>query len=844
MRICRLPSWNILLRSIRNPFGLRTVRRSPATMTKIEQFEDRVLLTAYTVLNNADSGGDSLRQAILDANANPGADTIVFNLDPGSLVIQPTTLLPGLTDPVTIDGTTQPGFAGIPLVVISGSLLPSQTFGSGLEIDTSNSTIKSLVVQGFSEGEGILIGGFGSSGVTGNHIEGCYIGVNAAGTAAAPNGNGIRIANGAQDNVVGGTAGQGNVISGNLGYGILVQDSGTTGNRIEGNTLGASADRTTAIGNGYGVAVGEGASNNTIGGLVAGASNLISGNVDYGISLVGSDVSGMVIQGNLIGTNAAGSAALGDFTAVAGISLSGGTHDNLIGGTTAAARNIIAGTAGTGIRISGSGTANNTIHGNFLGVDATGSSSIAIGDDGIFIEGANLNLIGGTAVGTGNVISGTERHGVVIFGGTATGNTVQGNRIGTTASGTAAIPNGSDGIRVDGAPDNTIGGAAAGAGNLISGNTQNGITLTEPGCEGNIVQGNLLGVQVDGTSPLPNGIDGLDVNFSASNNQIGGRNAGEGNIIAFNAIRGLEITGNSTLGNSLLGNSIHSNATFEVDLNSDLTTANDALDADVGPNGLQNYPVMTSAVSSSGSLTVQGTFNSSASSTFTVDFYASSANDPSGLGQGQIYLGSQTVTTSPAGSTGFAATLSVNVAVGNVVTAMATDASGNTSEFSASVAVSAASPNPVLILSGAAVSYSPRQAPVVLDAAALVTDADSPNFNGGQLVVKLSPRGKGSELLAIRNQGTGAGQIAVVDGTVQFGGTAIGTFVGSKGKKSLVVTFNGNATSEAVQALVRNITYHNKAKRLKTPTRTAQFQITDDAGHSSALINALISFAN
>ena len=320
---------------ISRPFEKRKRPKTPSKTGPIELFEE-----TSAALATADSGAGSLRQAILDANENAGADVIAFNLDVGELEIQPLTLLPAITDPVLIDGTTQPGFASAPLVIINGDLLPPETFGPGLEIDTSNSTIKSLVVNGFTDGDGILIGGFETDGVTGNHVEGSYIGVSADGTEAVPNANGIRIADGAQNNVIGGTsASQGNLISGNLTYGILLQDPDTTGNVIQGNTIGTGTD----VGNGYGVALVDGASNNTIGGTVAGARNLISGNIDYGIALVGDDVTGNVIQGNWIGLDETGMAAYGNLTAVAGISLTAGAHDNTIGGTAAGAGNVIAG---------------------------------------------------------------------------------------------------------------------------------------------------------------------------------------------------------------------------------------------------------------------------------------------------------------------------------------------------------------------------------------------------------------------------------------------------------------------------------------------------------------------
>lgn len=835
---------------ISRPFEKRKRLKTHPKSGPIEVFEDRVLLTAYSVDTNDDSGAGSLRQAILDANAHLGADTIEFNLDSDELVIQPLSSLPAITDPVTIDGATQPGFTLQPIVTISGALIPAETFAPGLEIDTSNSTIRSLVINGFADGEGILIGGFDSTGVTGNHVEGCYIGLSADGSTVIPNANGIRIANGAQNNVIGGTtAGQGNTISGNSTYGILLQGEGTSGNLIQGNIIGITEDPLTDVGNGYGISLAQGASNNTIGGTTAGARNLISGNIDYGIALVGNDVTGNVIQGNWIGLNGTGTAAYGSFTDVAGISLSNGAHGNTIGGTAAGAGNVIAGVTGNGITLQDEGTSNNVIQGNYLGVNASGTAAVGINDDAIFVIDATNNTIGGTVAGAGNVISGAGRHGITIFGASTSGNNVWGNLIGTNAAGTTAIPNGNDGIHFDGAPDNIVGGATLAKRNVISGNAQNGITVTGAGASDNIVQGNYIGVQIDGESALPNQIDGIQIADGAVGTLIGGSAVlssgddvfGEPNVIAFNAGRGVNVTGNATTGNTIFGNSIYLNDTYEIDLNSDLRTNNDGSDGDNGPNGRQNFPILSSANSSAGSLAIFGTLNSTPLKTFTIDFYSSTAVDANGFGQGEVYLGSTQVITSATGAAGYSKVFTASVSAGHVITATATDDNGSTSEFSSAVTVvGTPSSNPVLTLSTATVISDSRTTPVVLDATATLTDADSANFNGGKLTVTLTPAGKGSDQLAVRNQGTGAGQISVSNKDVLFEGVVIGTMTGGKGKKALVVTLIGNATVEATQALVRNITYLNKAKKVPVHTKTAQFEVTDGSGHSSGKINKLI----
>jgi hypothetical protein len=164
--------------------------------------------TTFVVTNVINSGPGSLRQAMLDANANPGADVITFNIAGSSLRIQPQLSLPSITDPVVIDGSTQPGFSGTPIIELNGPMAP----GPGLFVNAPGSTIRSLVINGFENG-GIIIGTSG----TGSHIEGCYVGTDVTGLIAVSNGSyGVGVFS--SNNVIGGTtANTRNVISGNSG---------------------------------------------------------------------------------------------------------------------------------------------------------------------------------------------------------------------------------------------------------------------------------------------------------------------------------------------------------------------------------------------------------------------------------------------------------------------------------------------------------------------------------------------------------------------------------------------------------------------------------------------------
>ncbi|MBC7818685.1 MAG: DUF4347 domain-containing protein, partial [Planctomycetaceae bacterium] len=346
---------------------------------------------------------------------------------------------------------------------------------------------------------------------------------------------------------------------------------------------------------------------------------------------------------------------------------------------------------GDGIEIA-AGSDNNTIVGNYIGrltetgLDAGAAEANTL--NGLRVQGANTT-IGGTTASAGNVLSGNNDTGITITGAAATGNLVQGNFIGTNAAGTAVIANGVDGILINSnAANNTIGGTTTPARNVISGNVDDGVEL-DTGATGNIVRGNFIGTDITGTANLGNQSDGVLVNASTTNNQIGGTATGAGNTIAFNDGIGIDLLNGAGTGNGLLGNSIHSNGALGIDLNGDGVTANDAGDGDTGENDLQNYPTLTSARTDDFStVSVRGTLNSTASSTFRIEFFASSAADASGHGESERYLGFATVTTNSSGDVSFSQTLIASLAAGEVITATATNSTtGDTSEFSASIGV-------------------------------------------------------------------------------------------------------------------------------------------------------------
>jgi hypothetical protein len=577
------------------------------------------------------------------------------------------------------------------------------------------------VISGNS-GNGIFIGGAGSDN---NVIQGNLVGTDRTGMLPLANsGDGVGV--GSANNVIGGTApGARNVISGNSGDSeLVIFGPSAGGNRIQGNYIGTNAAGTAAIPNANPASVGLGVfgtPNNLIGGTLPGAGNLISGNGDTGVAIGGLAGTGNQVQGNFIGTDILGAAAVPNFV---GIFISSG--QNTIGGNSPAARNLVSGNALFGIQIFSANAVQNTVQGNYVGTDATGNGA-GVGNEGtglIVNGGASLNQIGGTTAGSGNVFSGNGEHGIQIRGVGTTNNTIQGNFVGTNATGSAGIPNKADGIRFDrGTSFDVVGGTVPGARNLISSNKGHGIHIDNfsttpntpgPGTGHITVQGNFIGTDVSGTGPLGNSLPGVIVFAGASDNLIGGTVAGAGNVVAFTTGAtvddgnggfvtlpgsGISIAndgnttgdagGNSSLRNRIAQNSVFANNGLGIDLSAlgimpDPTqgpTQNDACDADAGGNSYQNFPVLTSFFQGGGNVTVTGTLNATANTVYRIEFFSDSVSDPSGYGEGSFYLGFTNITTDGFCNAAFSFT-GTFVPGQNIVTATATDPDGNTSEFS------------------------------------------------------------------------------------------------------------------------------------------------------------------
>jgi CSLREA domain-containing protein len=452
----------------------------------------------------ASGGACTLRAAIQEANASPGGDVIEFAIGSGLQTIALSATLPAITAPVRIDGWTQPGYAGSPLVDIDAN------GKGGLVVTGGGTTIRGLVLRN-ATGNGIELTNGG-----GNVLEGNYVGM-------APNGT---------------------TPSANTGHGVVVTNS----------------------------------SNNRIGGTTIPQRNLISKNIG---------------KGN-----------------------------------------------GGGIVLNGGGS--NVIQGNFIGTDITGMVEHPNEARGIAIIGSSNNLIGGPTPGAGNLIAGNRATGVRMLGG-SNNNVVQRNYIGINKTVTQPIPN-DRGVQIRDGDGNQV------LDNLIIGNTYDGVLLW--GASNTLVSGNVIAY--NGFGPIG---DAQEAGYFG-------------------------VWVSSGTGNRIVSNQIYGNYHLGINLNNDVITANDTGDLDDGANNSQNFPTLTSATRAGSTTTVAGSLSSAPNGTFRVQFFANPACDSTGMGEGQYFLAETSVVTSASGTGSFNVVIPTLLPAGWAVAATATDAAGNTSEFS------------------------------------------------------------------------------------------------------------------------------------------------------------------
>ncbi len=534
----------------------------------------------------------TLRAAITEANRTATADVIEFNITgSGSKTIVLVSNPPGfappplsITTPLTIDATTQSGYAaGAPAITIDGDTLGMR----GIDVRARGVEIRGLRIKNFRE-HAIGVYDDASCVIRANEITDSVLGIE----------------------VQAGLAGAGPTLIGGA----------------------VTADRNVFSRNGTGISLWNGAHD-------------------------------VEIAGNLIGTDGTGTAAAGNTSYGVLVEAASVTiHDNVISGNQTA-----------GIQLGGAGE--KLVENNLIGTDITGTAAIP-NNHGIRVRGPGAEI-------AGNTISGNSNVGVFLTSAQCVGAKVHGNRIGTTASGTAALGN-EYGIQIDeSASGSTIGGTAAADRNVISGNylgiyvinLQPTFDITTQTRDHQIV-GNYIGPASDGTALLGNQL-AVYLYGAARNSLVGNRIQG-------NLYSGVAILGQFALDNTVRQNVISSNGGQPIDLEYDGVTVNDSFDSDVGANYHQNFPILQVA-NQNGMTQLGGTLSSSNLQDYTLDFYSTSSCS-SGTGP-SAYLTSATVSTNAAGNAPFLVTIPT-VPLGSGIFATATSSSGSTSEMSYCATVS------------------------------------------------------------------------------------------------------------------------------------------------------------
>ena len=522
------------------------------------------------------NGGDGVNITVAPSNtiggSTPGERNIIAgNKAHGITISSVNPAVPGQFSAVVIGNSIGTDATGNrPLGNSQDGILVANS--SGVVIGGPIDAMRNLVAG--NDGAGVQLLNATSVAVMGN-----FIGTNAAGNTALPNAVGVFI-NSGRGNVIGGptpTPGQGagNLISGNTNAGILIFGQNTVQNLVLGNLIGTDLAGATTLSNTIGVSLID-VAGNTIGGASAMLRNVISGNTSAGIYLFDRGTTGNQVLGNFIGTNLDGTRAidvpqplnpllpprqnLGVLLNDAPSNQIGDLTSGLIGGAPGA-RNLISGNV-VGVEIAGAIGRGNVIGGNFLGTDVTGRMALA-NRVGVFLNNAGAGVSGGGGVTTAgnlilrNVVSGNSSTGVQLLGTGATGNVIQGNYIGTDASGSVALPGQTQtaGIFIQGSPKNTIGGPTPQDRNVIAGNAGTGGLNSAgvyffAGAAGNVVRGNFIGTDATGNKVIGNGAYGVLL-FNAPNNSVDRSNSGNNRlknngIAAFRVFTGPVSSGSSS----------------------------------------------------------------------------------------------------------------------------------------------------------------------------------------------------------------------------------------------------------------------------------------------------------
>jgi parallel beta-helix repeat protein len=481
---------------------------------------------AVTTLS--DSGTGSLRAAIERANARRAARSVITFGVVGAIRLASD--LPVVTARVKIDGTSAPQYSKRPLVEIDANGHAGVTFGQGSDS---------------SELLGLAVGNAGTDGVTleagSITLNLNYIGLNLAGAAFGNGGDGVSLSAGSSNDRIGvNTSGDsgalGNVISGNAGNGLSLH--GSSGNTIAANRIGTDAGGKHAIPNGAnGIWITAASSANEIGGtrfvdaatgqannptgdkgtttpvfVVPPDGNLVSGNSGNGI-LIDTGSQGNTLNGNFVGTTADGDGAIPN--AGDGVRLNRANATVLAGcrfvNNPFVYYNVLAGNLGNGLRVTNSDDV--VVQGNFFGIGANNTTTVANNRDGILINGSSRNTQVGGVIPLGNVSAGNVLNGIEVAG-KASG-FITFNTFGGLLAFKGAAANGNDGVLIT-----ATGGNQTVRTNVLSGNIHNGLEIGGD-ARGVTVGPDIMGLNTEGNAVLPNGGDGLLVDGSAHGNIIG-----------------------------------------------------------------------------------------------------------------------------------------------------------------------------------------------------------------------------------------------------------------------------------------------------------------------------------
>ncbi len=520
--------------------GRASRAKSQPFQPRVERLEDRTVPSTFTVSTLADSGPGSLRQAILDANANPGADLIDFAVA-GTVLLTSAAFTP-LTDEVVIDGTTAPGFAGTPVVEIDYNGFSGLRFAAG----SGRSMLQATGHVGAS-GSGVVLDGRNIS------ILGNYIGLRLDGATVLGNtGNGLEIREASAGNTIGGPdVGQGNVISGNGGNGIAIL--GSSRNTVVANFIGTDATGSLDRGNtGNGVLIASRATLNTIGGVTpdtvqfsgkAPDGNVISGNQGNGVLIAGRSRFN-TLSANFIGTDLAGLSAVGN--TLDGVLIVNSNDNSLIGTfrnlDPFVFYNVVGGNGANGLRVRNSD--NTVVHANFFGLGADNNTAVGNALNGAVIEGDSANTIFGGVIPLGNVTSANGQNGVVVQ------DTASGFLAFNSFCGIAAFTtNPNLGNALDGFLITSTGGGNALRTSIISANGDDGVEISGRARGVQVVQC-FMGTDTVGNAAIGNGDNGVEIGGRASGNVIGGRQPDYSitprNLMSGNAGHGVAVVGRAT----------------------------------------------------------------------------------------------------------------------------------------------------------------------------------------------------------------------------------------------------------------------------------------------------------